>query len=489
MLAGQYARAGAVRGEKVVYYGFEEPKGILLRNFASIGMPMDELERAGNLHIICRYPEAMGLEDLLVTLRMGLEEIEPALVVMDSISSIEHSSSEKGFRQFMIGLASLLREHARGALLTQTVIGSEAATHTAPYLSTIADAILALDYSVGTGELARTMRVLKMRGSSHVTYPYRLAIAQGGLQVEPPTLRPRPSGDVHRTRTADGTQPPLPGVPERPLQGLRVLVVEDFGDAREIVTTILERAGAEVTASASSSEALDRIDRQVPDLIVADIGLPHEDGIEFIRRVRARGGPGVDGARGRPHRLGAAARPRADEGSRVPGPPRQARRSLDARLRGGRARGEERLRGSEGVLRSGTDRLDPAHVKDVRHDAAIAEVAEEPRARLRTALHQGRREDHVVAFGALGLAGEIEDLEADPGRREIRDHPLHVPARLHRGRRRRADVEGQLHLARLRPPAMAMRRPGPEPGPVSRTGIRRCGGSSGGTSRGRAACG
>ena len=123
MLAGQYARAGAVRGEKVVYYGFEEPKGILLRNFASIGMPMDELEKAGNLHIICRYPEAMGLEDLLVTLRMGLEEIEPSLVVMDSISSIEHSSSEKGFRQFMIGLASLLREHARGALLTQTVIG------------------------------------------------------------------------------------------------------------------------------------------------------------------------------------------------------------------------------------------------------------------------------------------------------------------------------------------------------------------------------
>jgi CheY-like chemotaxis protein len=79
-------------------------------------------------------------------------------------------------------------------------------------------------------------------------------------------------------------------VAERPLQGLRVLVVEDFGDAREIVTTILERAGAEVTASGSSAEAMDRIDRQVFDLIVADIGLPHEDGIAFIRRVRARGG-------------------------------------------------------------------------------------------------------------------------------------------------------------------------------------------------------
>jgi len=134
------------------------------------------------------------------------------------------------------------------------------------------------------------LRVLKMRGSSHVTYPYRLQIGQGGLQVEPPTIRPRPSSDVHRTRAADDGQPPPPGTSERPLQGLRVLLVEDFGDAREIVTTILERAGADVTPSGTSAEALAQIDRQVPDLIVADIGLPQEDGIEFIRRVRARGG-------------------------------------------------------------------------------------------------------------------------------------------------------------------------------------------------------
>jgi CheY-like chemotaxis protein len=260
-----------------------------MRNFASIGMPMDDLERAGNLHIICRYPEAMGLEDLLVTLRMGLEEIEPALVVMDSISAIEHSSSEKGFRQFMIGLASLLREHARGALLTQTVIGSGVATHTAPYLSTIADAILALDYSVGPGDLVRTLRVLKMRGSSHVTYPYRLTLAQGGLQVEPPTIRPRPRPDGG-TRSTDGYQPPTPGQDEKPLQGIRILLVEDFQDALEAVTTLLEQAGAEVTPASTSAQGLSWLDQQVPDIIVADIGLPEEDGMAFIRKVRVRPG-------------------------------------------------------------------------------------------------------------------------------------------------------------------------------------------------------
>jgi circadian clock protein KaiC len=194
MLAGLYARAGAMRGERVVYYGFEEPKPILLRNFASIGMPMDALEKAGNLRVICRYPEALSLEDLLVDLRQGMEGFGPSLVVMDSISSIEHASSEKGFRQFMIGMTSILRQHGRSALLTQTVTAGEAADHTAPYLSTIADAILTLDYSVRDYQLKRTLRVIKLRGSAHETHPYRLSIGEGGLTVEkvpPPEVERR----------------------------------------------------------------------------------------------------------------------------------------------------------------------------------------------------------------------------------------------------------------------------------------------------------
>jgi circadian clock protein KaiC len=184
MLAGLYARAGALRGERVVYYGFEEPRPILIRNFEVIGMPMTALINNGNLRVICRYPESTSLEDLLVNLRTGLEEYSPSLIVMDSISSIEHASSEKGFRQFIIGMASLLREHGRSALITQTVMAGESASHTAPYMSTVADAILTMDYSPAGYELDRRMRVIKMRGSAHETHPYRLTIASGGLAVE-----------------------------------------------------------------------------------------------------------------------------------------------------------------------------------------------------------------------------------------------------------------------------------------------------------------
>jgi circadian clock protein KaiC len=183
MLAGLYARAGALRGERVVYYGFEETRPILLRNYREIGMEMGSLIEKGNLEVICRYPEATSLEDLLVDLRQGLERLKPSLIVIDSISSIEHSSSEKGFRQFMVGVASILREHGRSALITQTIASSEMSEHAAPYLSTIADAILMMDYSAAGYDIDRTMRVIKMRGSGHEQHPYRLQIEAGGLKV------------------------------------------------------------------------------------------------------------------------------------------------------------------------------------------------------------------------------------------------------------------------------------------------------------------
>jgi CheY-like chemotaxis protein/KaiC/GvpD/RAD55 family RecA-like ATPase len=282
MLAGLYARAGAARGERVVYYGFEEPRPILLRNFAQIGMPMDEFVKNGTLQVLCRYPEAMGLEDLLVSLRTGLEESKPSLIVLDSISSIEHSSSEKGFRQFMIGLAALLREHGRSALLTQTVMGTEATTHTAPYLSTIADAILALDYHVDAEDLQRSLRVLKMRGSAHVTKPYHLAIEQGGLRVEPPAITRRFDEWGTAPRKQWGTRAATP------LGGLVVLLVEDFTDARETTAAALAAAGAEVVEAGSAQEALAAFEARIPDVILCDIGMPDEDGYDVIRRIRSR---------------------------------------------------------------------------------------------------------------------------------------------------------------------------------------------------------
>ena len=71
------------------------------------------------------------------------------------------------------------------------------------------------------------------------------------------------------------------------LDGLRVLVVDDEADARELLTTILRQYGVEVTAVASANEALETLPQLKPNVLVSDIGMPEEDGYTLMRRVRA----------------------------------------------------------------------------------------------------------------------------------------------------------------------------------------------------------
>ncbi len=71
------------------------------------------------------------------------------------------------------------------------------------------------------------------------------------------------------------------------LAGLRILVVDDEEDAREVVSLFLSSAGAEVVTADSASAAMEQIEQRRPDVLVSDIGMPHEDGFTLIRRLRA----------------------------------------------------------------------------------------------------------------------------------------------------------------------------------------------------------
>jgi PAS domain S-box-containing protein len=71
------------------------------------------------------------------------------------------------------------------------------------------------------------------------------------------------------------------------LDGLRLLIVDDELDFRELVTVMLGQYGAVVKAAASAAEALVYVENWKPDVLVADIGMPGEDGYGLIRKVRA----------------------------------------------------------------------------------------------------------------------------------------------------------------------------------------------------------
>ncbi|HEX9959726.1 MAG TPA: ATP-binding protein, partial [Pyrinomonadaceae bacterium] len=71
------------------------------------------------------------------------------------------------------------------------------------------------------------------------------------------------------------------------LDGLRILVVDDETDAREMLTFVLNQCQAEVRSASSAAEALSMLEEFNPHVLVSDVGMPEEDGYDFIRKVRA----------------------------------------------------------------------------------------------------------------------------------------------------------------------------------------------------------
>jgi CheY-like chemotaxis protein len=86
----------------------------------------------------------------------------------------------------------------------------------------------------------------------------------------------------------------IPVASSRPLEGVRILLVEDDDDIRSLVRLALESRGAVLTAVDGTRAAVAALDVETPDIVISDITMPGEDGHALMRKVRslplARGG-------------------------------------------------------------------------------------------------------------------------------------------------------------------------------------------------------
>lgn len=99
------------------------------------------------------------------------------------------------------------------------------------------------------------------------------------------------------TRTVDSVRPsPVPNTPREPvvvdLEGVTVLIVDDEPDARDLLATVLRGGGAQVTTATSAEDAMRELSRDLPSVLLSDVGMPGVDGYELLRRVRSSLGPG-----------------------------------------------------------------------------------------------------------------------------------------------------------------------------------------------------
>ena len=88
---------------------------------------------------------------------------------------------------------------------------------------------------------------------------------------------------VHPTQSAEVIS--LEGLPS--LQGLKVLVVDDEADTRELIGEVLKECGSEVIITRSVAEALEALEQHRPDILISDLGMPDEDGYSLIEKIRA----------------------------------------------------------------------------------------------------------------------------------------------------------------------------------------------------------
>lgn len=78
------------------------------------------------------------------------------------------------------------------------------------------------------------------------------------------------------------------------LEGVRVLVVDDEPDTRQLVARLVGRCGARVTTAGSAERALELLDTVEPDILISDVGMPGRSGYDLIGEIRARGRSGAE---------------------------------------------------------------------------------------------------------------------------------------------------------------------------------------------------
>jgi CheY-like chemotaxis protein len=112
------------------------------------------------------------------------------------------------------------------------------------------------------------------------------------VRIREETGDERITGDSAQVEpTESGHAPPRPPVR---LDGVQVLVVDDEPDARRVLALVLERVGAVVATADSARAAIDALPSAHPDVLISDLGMPEQDGLDLIRQLRSGGHSATD---------------------------------------------------------------------------------------------------------------------------------------------------------------------------------------------------
>lgn len=184
-LAALFASAACGRGEKALYFSFEESADQLARNMRSIGLDLPTCEGGGRFRVTTTRPSRHGLEMHLALIHKAVGEFRPAVVVVDPISSFLAAGGTPDAASMLVRLIDLLKTRGITALYTnQTHAGGPETTDMG--VSSIIDTWVVLADAERGGERAGTLTVLKSRGMAHSKRVRELRMTDRGLELTDP---------------------------------------------------------------------------------------------------------------------------------------------------------------------------------------------------------------------------------------------------------------------------------------------------------------
>jgi circadian clock protein KaiC len=195
-LAASFANAACARGERSLYFLLEESPRQIMRNMRSIGLDLGRWVDRGLLRMHADRPSRFGLEAHLAAMYRAIEEFEPQVVVVDSITDLLSLGNQTDVRAMLVRLIDHLKTRAVTALFSSLTSATAELPDSHAGVSSLMDAWVLLSLEQMGETRRRHLSVLKSRGMAHSNRVYEFTLTEHGFEVAPAgSTGARPGGN------------------------------------------------------------------------------------------------------------------------------------------------------------------------------------------------------------------------------------------------------------------------------------------------------
>ena len=189
-IAATFAQSACERGERVLYFAFEESESQIIRNMESIGIKLQPYVDKGILRIEASRPTVFGLEMHLTTVHHAVDTFKPAVVILDPITNLMSAGTHSEVHSMLTRLIDYLKGEQITALITTLTKGGDNLEQTEVGISSVMDTWMVLTDLESGGERNRGLMVLKSRGMAHSNQIREFLLTDHGISLEDVYLGP-----------------------------------------------------------------------------------------------------------------------------------------------------------------------------------------------------------------------------------------------------------------------------------------------------------